>query len=77
MFTVGFLHVHGEDYMETYAPVVNIITVRICFGVAVQKDPELEDIHVVTAFLYGDLHEDIFMKVPEGPTDMNLPILVC
>ena len=74
---VGFRQVHGVDYMETYAPVVNIITVRMFFAVIVQMDLELEQMDVVTAFLYGDLDEDIFMEVPEGLRDSKQPNLVC
>lgn len=31
-----------------------------------QEDFELAQFDVCTAFLYGELEEDIFMKIPEG-----------
>lgn len=68
---VGFLQVHGVDFVETYAPVVNIITVRMLLGLTATMDLELHQMDVVTAFLYGDLDE-----VPEGLRDPKRPDLV-
>ena len=55
--------------MGTCAPVVNIITVRMFLVIVVQMDLELEQMDVVTAFLYGDLDEVIHMDIPEGFRD--------
>ena len=35
-------------------------------GIAVQKDWEIRQVDVKTAYLYGDLDEDIYMEPPEG-----------
>ena len=64
-------------YMQTHALFVSIITVQIFFAVTLQMDLEIEQMDVVTDFLYGDLDEDIFMEVPDGLTDNNQPSLVC
>ena len=77
LVAVGLLQVHGAEYMETYAPVVNIITVRIFFVIVVQMDLELEQMDVVTAFLYGDLDEVIHMEIPEGLRDSKNSNQVC
>ncbi len=58
--------IYGIDYKETYAPVVTLTTVRTILAVVAHLDLELEQMDVVTAFLNGDLKEDIFMAVPEG-----------
>ena len=63
--------------MDTYTPVINIITVRMLLAIVASMNLELDQMDVVTAFLYGDLHEDIFMKVPEGLRDPKRPELVC
>ena len=76
LVALGLLQVHGVDYMETYAPVVNIITVRMLFALVATMDFELDQMDVVTAFLYGDLDEDIYMEVPEGLRDSKHPDLV-
>ena len=52
LVAVGFRQVHGVEYMKTYVPIVNIITVLIFLAFFVQTDLELEQVDVGTAFLY-------------------------
>jgi Reverse transcriptase (RNA-dependent DNA polymerase) len=59
----GYSQVHGVDYKETFAPVVRFTSVRILLALL---DLELHQMDVVTAFLNGDLNEEIFMEQPEG-----------
>jgi Reverse transcriptase (RNA-dependent DNA polymerase) len=62
----GYSQVHGVDYEETFAPVVKFTSVRIPIAIVALLDLELHQMDVVTAFLNGDLNEDIFMEQPEG-----------
>jgi hypothetical protein len=62
----GFSQVEGIDYNEVYAPVSKLATLRALLAVANEKDLELEHLDVKTAFLYGDLEEEIYMNLPEG-----------
>ena len=57
---------YGIDYKETFAPVVTLTTVRTTLAVATHLDWGLEQMDVLTAFLNGDLDEDVFMSFPEG-----------
>ena len=61
LVALGLLQVHGIDYMETYAPVVNIITFRMLFALVAVQDLEFNQMDVVKTFLYGSLDEDIYM----------------
>ena len=45
-----------------------MITLRYLLGVVAANDLELEQIDVKTAFLHGDLHEDIYMSQTPGFT---------
>ena len=56
----------GVDYNETFAPVVTIVTIRLIFAIAASLDLEIEQMDVITAFLNGDLNEDIHIAIPEG-----------
>ena len=60
----GFLQAKGIDYEEVFAPVARHATLRALLAVAAAYDLELEQIDVKTAFLNGDLQEDIYMEPP-------------
>jgi len=62
----GFSQVHGLDYDETYAPVTRLETIRLLLGVAAEKDWEIRQIDIKSAYLYGDLDEEIYMDAPPG-----------
>lgn len=74
---MGCLQVHGVDYTETFAPVVKLTSIRIFLATVAVMDLETGQMDVVTAFLNGDLDEDIYMEVPDGFKDPKRPDLVC
>ena len=61
----GFRQQHGIDYNETFASVIQYDSLRMFLARATQDDLELLQFDVCTAFLYGELEEEIFMKIPE------------
>ncbi|VVT56885.1 uncharacterized protein SAPINGB_P005372 [Magnusiomyces paraingens] len=63
---IGFSQVEGIDYTETFAPVVRYETVRIVLAIAAQFGFQVHHMDVETAFLNGDLKEDIYMRQPKG-----------
>ena len=62
----GFTQRPGIDFDETYSPVMSGITFRYLISLAVYKGLSMHHMDVVTAYLYGSLDSDIYMKVPEG-----------
>ena len=62
----GFSQVYGVDYTETFAPVAKFAALRTLLAIAAVEDLEVHQMDVVTAFLAGDLTEDIYMDQPEG-----------
>jgi hypothetical protein len=62
----GYSHVHGVDYEEIFVPVVKFTSIRILLAIVALLDLKLHQMDVVTAFLNGDLNEDIFMERLEG-----------
>ena len=62
----GFSQRPGIDYEETYSPVMDAITFRYLISLAVSENLEMRLMDVVTAYLYGSLDNDIYMKIPEG-----------
>ena len=61
----GFTQRAGQDYDETFSPVVRSESLRTTIAIAVQNDMMLHHMDVTSAFLNGDL-EEVFMKQPEG-----------
>lgn len=45
---------------------VKHVTIRLMLSMVVHHDLELEQLHVKTAFLHGNLEERILMEQPEG-----------
>ena len=55
----GFKQEHGVNYSKNFSSIVKMTTLPLLLGVVVTKDLELEQLEVKTAFLHGDLDEDI------------------
>ena len=62
----GFRQKEGIDYFDTYAPVARITSIRIIFALASIFDLYVHQMDVKTAFLNGDLDEEVYMEQPEG-----------
>ncbi|KAL0373874.1 UNVERIFIED_CONTAM: Retrovirus-related Pol polyprotein from transposon TNT 1-94 [Sesamum radiatum] len=60
----GFTQKEGIDYTEIFSPVVKYTTVRIILALTAHFDWELKQMDVKTAFLHGDLDENIYMAQP-------------
>jgi hypothetical protein len=65
----GFEQEEGVDYHETFASVVKPMSYKALFAIAAAKDWEIEQMDVITAFLYGQVEEDIYIKQPTGFED--------
>ena len=73
----GFRKTHGVDYDETFSPVVMLKSIRIILAIAAYYDYEIWQMDVKTAFLNGNLLEDVYMTQPEGFVDPKNPKKVC
>jgi hypothetical protein len=73
----GFSQKPGIDYEETFAPVAKFATIRALLSMAAHYDLEIHQMDVRTAFLNGDLEQDIYMKQPEGFVMPGQETLVC
>ena len=73
----GYLQRYGVDYEETYAPVARYPSVRAIVALAAQHDWELHQMDVKSAYLNGELEEDIYMQQPEGYVVAGKEQLVC
>src|SRR5579859_4533286 len=62
----GFSQIYRVDYLDTYAPVVKLASIRILLATAAIQGLEIHQMDIVTAFLAEDLEEEIYMEQPEG-----------
>ena len=73
----GFKQIHGVDYDETFSPVAMLKSIRILLAIAAYHDYEIWQMDVKTAFLNGNLLEDVYMTQPEGFVDPKNGAKVC
>ena len=55
----GYVQRHGVDYEEVFAPVARIETIRLVIAIAASKGWEIHHLDVKTAFLHGELKEEV------------------
>ncbi|RVW44411.1 Retrovirus-related Pol polyprotein from transposon TNT 1-94 [Vitis vinifera] len=73
----GFTQKEGIDYKDTFSPVSKKDSLRIIMALVAHFDLELHQMDVKTAFLNGNLDEDIYMEQPEGFAKKGNEHLVC
>ena len=64
------------DYDEVFAPVARLETVRILLALAAQGEWEVHHMDVKSAFLNGDLQEEVYVMQPPGFVDPKSPTKV-
>lgn len=62
----GFSQKYGVDYDEVFAPVVRSSTFRLLLSVAGVQGYQVNQFDIKSAFLNGNLNEEIYMKQPTG-----------
>ncbi|WZY94101.1 hypothetical protein YC2023_066430 [Brassica napus] len=69
----GFTQTYGEDYIDTFAPVAKLHTIRIVLSVATNLGWDLWQMDVKNAFLQGELEDEVYMLPPPGLEGMVKP----
>ena len=73
----GYSQIPGVDFNDIFSPVVKHTSIRLFLGLVARDDLELEQLDVKTAFLHGELDEEIYMEQPEGYHVKGKDHLVC
>jgi len=73
----GYSQRDGIDYKETFSPVSTKDAFRVVMALVAHFDLELHQMDVKTAFLNGDLFEEVYMVQPDGFAKKGKEHLVC
>src|SRR3954470_13559402 len=61
LVTKGVRQIQGGDYEETFSPVAMIKSIRMLVAIAAYHDYEIWQMDVKTAFLNGNIEEELYM----------------
>jgi hypothetical protein len=62
----GYSQQKGVDYVKIFFPMVRHTSIRTVLALVAHYDMALKQMDVKTAFLRGDLEEQIYIEQPEG-----------
>ena len=68
---LGYSQIPGVDYTDNIAPVAHYVSFRIALARMMVEKLDSLVMDVETAFLYGEIDEEIFMKSPVGMEEMD------
>ncbi|KAK1402380.1 hypothetical protein POM88_001985 [Heracleum sosnowskyi] len=72
----GYSQEEGIDYDETYAPVARLEAIRMFLAFAAHSNYKVYQMDVKSAFLNGELEEEVYVEQPPGFEDSKLADLV-
>nr|AAX95300.1 hypothetical protein [Oryza sativa Japonica Group]ABA92639.2 retrotransposon protein, putative, Ty1-copia subclass [Oryza sativa Japonica Group] len=73
----GYTQKEGEDFFDTYSPVARLTTIRVLLALAASHGLLVHQMDVKTAFLNGELEEEIYMDQPNGYVLEGQEEMVC
>ena len=71
LVALGYSQIPGVDYTDNFAPVAHDVSFRIALARMMVEKLDSLVMDVETAFLFGDIEEEIFMKSPVGMEEID------
>lgn len=62
----GYVQREGIDFEEVFAPIARLNTVRVILALAAHQSWEVHHLDVKSAFLNGELEEEVYVTQPKG-----------
>ncbi|GJY97102.1 retrovirus-related pol polyprotein from transposon TNT 1-94 [Tanacetum coccineum] len=69
----GYRQVEGIDFEESFSPVARLESIRIFLAFAAHMNMVVYQMDVKTAFLNGNLREEVYVSQPDGFVDQDNP----
>ncbi|CAM8923694.1 unnamed protein product [Rhodiola kirilowii] len=73
----GYRQKEGLDYFDTFSPMTRITSIRMIIDIAALRNLEIHQMDVKTAFLNGDIEEEIYMEQLKGCIVLGQERKVC
>jgi hypothetical protein len=73
----GYSQKEGIDYVETFALVSKLNTIRMLIALATKHHWKLHQLDVKSSFMNGELKEEFYLTKPEGFVKSGQEHLVC
>ena len=71
LVALGYSQIPGVDCTDNFAPMAHDVSFRIALARMMVEKLDSLVMHVETAFLYGDIEEELFMKSPVGMEEID------
>nr|GFB61004.1 retrovirus-related Pol polyprotein from transposon TNT 1-94 [Tanacetum cinerariifolium] len=71
LFARGYRQEEGIDFKESFAPVSRLEVIQIFLAYAAHKNMVVYKMDVKTAFLNGNLREEVYVSQPDGFVDSD------
>ena len=71
LVALGYSQIPGVDYTDNFAPVAHDVSFRIVLARMMVEKLDSLVMDVETAFLYGEIDEEVFMKSPVGMEEID------
>ena len=62
----GYAQQYGVDYTEVFAPVARLDTIRLILSLEAQKNWDVFQLDLKSAFFHSEFNEEIFVQQPLG-----------
>ena len=72
----GYSQQEEIDFDETFAPVARLEAIRIFLAYVAHANFKVYQMDVKSAFLNGELEEEVYVQQPPGFEDLNFPDFV-
>jgi Reverse transcriptase (RNA-dependent DNA polymerase) len=73
LVALGYSQIHGIDFSENYSPVVDDSSFCLILLLIAKLKLKAWSLDMETAFLHGDLDENIYMRIPDGFEESKRP----